>query len=58
MPGRVPGGPACPGQWPRDAAPARKVRLRRTRRLFRRRPVRAVSVVVAAFLAWAMISLG
>jgi hypothetical protein len=36
----------------------RKVRFRRTRRLFRRRSVRAVSVVVAVFLIWAMISLG
>ena len=38
--------------------PPRKVRFRRTRGLFRYRAVRAVSVVVALFLVWAMISLG
>jgi hypothetical protein len=34
------------------------VRFRRTRRLFRYRTVRAISVLVAVFLGWAMISLG
>jgi hypothetical protein len=55
-----PGGPALPGQPPQDAPPTRKrkVRFRRTRRLFRYRFVRATSVVVALFLVWAMISLG
>ena len=56
-PGRGPGGPLL-GPPPRVAAPARRARFRRTRRLFRRRSVRAVSAVVAVFLAWAMISLG
>jgi hypothetical protein len=58
LPGQGPGGPALPGQPPQDARPRRKVRFRRTRRLFRYRTVRAVSVVVALFLVWAMISLG
>jgi hypothetical protein len=54
-----PGGPALLDQRPRrGAAPGRKVRFRRTRRLLRYRVVRAVSAVVAVFLAWAMISLG
>ena len=56
--GPGPGGPALSGQLPRDARPRRKVRFRRARRLFRYRFVRAVSVVVALFLVWSMISLG
>jgi Phosphodiester glycosidase len=43
---------------PLDGPPARKVRLRRTRRLFRRRSVRAVSAVVALLLLWLMFSVG
>jgi hypothetical protein len=58
QPGHGRGGPALPGQPPRDARPRRKVRFRRTRRFFRRRTVRAASVVVALFLVWVMISLG
>jgi hypothetical protein len=58
VPGQGPGRPALLDQSPLGARPARKVRFRRTRRLFRYRTVRAVSVVVALFLAWAMLSLG
>jgi phosphodiester glycosidase len=43
---------------PQGQGQPRRVRLRRTRRLFRYRAVRAVSVAVAVFLGWAMISLG
>ncbi len=58
LPGQRPGGTALPGQPAQDAPQARKVRFRRTRKLFRRRSVRAISVVVALFLVWVMISLG
>ena len=58
MPGQGPDGPALPAQPAQDAPPARKVRFRRTRRMFRRRPVRIVSALVAVFLVWELISLG
>jgi hypothetical protein len=66
-PGRGPGGPASSGQQPRrpqtgptQAGPGRgrKVRLRRTRRFFRRRVVRVISAVVALFLVLVMFSAG
>ncbi len=57
-PGQGPGGPALPGQSAQDAPPARKVRFRRTRGLFRRRSVRVVSVVLALLLAWVTFSAG
>jgi hypothetical protein len=57
-PGQGPGDPAPSGQRPRGAAPRRKVRWRRTRGFFRRRPVRVVSAVVALFLVWVMFSAG
>ena len=47
-----------PGDPAYGLPPLRKTRFRRTRRFFRRRSVRVVSVVVAVFLAWAMLSLG
>ncbi len=47
-----------PGDPAYGQPPLRKTRFRRTRRLFRYRTVRAISVVVAALLVWAMISLG
>jgi hypothetical protein len=58
VPGQGPGGPALPGQPSREVPPPRKVRFRRTRRLFRRRSVRVVSAVVALFLVWVMFSVG
>jgi hypothetical protein len=57
-PGQGPGGPARPGRPSRDLPPGRKVRFRRTRRLFRRRSVRVISAVVALFLVWVMFSVG
>jgi Phosphodiester glycosidase len=56
-PGRGPGGPVLPGQA-RDAPPARKVRFRRTRRLFRLRSVRIASAMVALLLVWVTFSVG
>ena len=58
VPGQGPGGPALFEQSPEDAAPLRKVRFRRTRRLFRRRSVRIVSALVALFLVFVMFSAG
>ncbi|HEY3877462.1 MAG TPA: phosphodiester glycosidase family protein [Trebonia sp.] len=55
-PGRGPGDPALPG--PDDAPRPRKVRLRRTRRFFRRRTVRVISAVLALFLVWLAFSVG
>jgi hypothetical protein len=57
------GGPGRPGRPPsgrpaRDLPPGRKVRFRRTRRLFRRTSVRVISAVVALFLLLAMFSAG
>ena len=58
-PGQGPGGPALPEQQPaRGAPPARKVRFRRTRGVFRRRSVRIVSALVALFLVFVMFSAG
>jgi hypothetical protein len=57
-PGQGPGGPALFEQSPEDAPPTRKVRFRRTRRLFRRRSVRIVSALVALFLVFVMFSAG
>ena len=55
--------PDAPGRGPGDPAlaaplPQRKVRFRRTRRLFRRRWVRAVSAALALCLAWLAFSVG
>jgi hypothetical protein len=58
VPGQGPGGPAQPGQPSQDVPPARKVRLRRTRALFRHRSVRVISALVALFLVWVMFSVG
>ena len=57
VPGQGSGGPA-PGPSPQDAPPTRKVRFRRTRRLFRRRSVRIGSAVIALFLLLVMFSAG
>jgi Phosphodiester glycosidase len=57
-PGQGPGGPAFTEQPAQDEPPARKVRFRRTRRLFRRRSVRIVSALVALFLVFVMFSAG
>jgi hypothetical protein len=59
-PGQGPGGPAQPGQPAQDEPPARKrkVRFRRTRKLFRLRSVRIVSALIAVFLVWVMFSAG
>src|SRR5262249_20069062 len=46
VPGQGPGGPALSGQPSPDIQPPRKVRFRRTRRLFRLRSVRVVSAVL------------
>ena len=48
VPGQGPGGPALLDETSADVVPARKVRLRRTRRFFRRRSVRVVSALVGA----------
>jgi len=56
--GPGPGGPALFEPPPEGAPPPRKVRFRRTRRLFRRRPVRIVSALVALFLVLVMFSAG
>ena len=58
VPEQGPGGPALFEQSPEDAPPPRKVRFRRTRRLFRRRSVRIVSALVALFLVFVMFSAG
>jgi hypothetical protein len=57
---RVPRGGLGPPRRPSppDDPPARKVRLGRTRRFFRRRSVRVVSAVVAVFLVFVMFSAG
>jgi hypothetical protein len=57
-PGQGPGGPALTEPPSQDAPPPRKVRFRRTRRLFRRTSVRIVSAVVALFLVFVMFSAG
>ena len=58
-PGQGPGGPALPAQQPAQGAPpARKVRFRRTRGMFRRRSVRIVSALVALFLVFVTFSAG
>ncbi len=58
MPGQGPGGPAPAAETQADLPAARKVRFRRTRRLFRLRSVRIVSAVVALFLLWVTFSVG
>jgi hypothetical protein len=58
LPGQGPGGPALLDQSPQEGPSARKVRFRRTRRLFRRRSVRVVSALVALFLVFVMFSAG
>ena len=57
VPGQGPGGPAL-DETSLDGPLARKVRFRRTRRLFRLRSVRIVSAVVALFLVWVTFSFG
>ena len=57
-PGQGPGGPALPGQPSPDAQPPRKVRFRRTRRLFRLRSVRVISGVLVLLLVWLTFSVG
>jgi hypothetical protein len=47
-----------PGDLAYDFPPARRVRFRRTRRLYRRRSVRVVSAVVAVLFIWLMFSVG
>jgi hypothetical protein len=56
--GQGPGGPSGPGQPPQDRPPPRRVRFRRTRRFFRRRTVRVISVVVGLCLLWLAFSVG
>jgi Phosphodiester glycosidase len=61
-PGRGPGDPAL-DQAPHDDGPGdrprpRKVRFRRTRRLFRLRTVRVISVLLALCLVWLTFSVG
>jgi hypothetical protein len=58
VPGQGPGGPALSGQPSPDIQPPRKVRFRRTRRLFRLRSVRVVSAVLALLLVWLAFSVG
>jgi hypothetical protein len=58
MPGQGPGGPAPAAETQADLPSARKVRFRRTRRLFRLRSVRIASAVVAIFFAWVTFSVG
>jgi len=58
MPGQGPGGPALLQEPSGDVPRPRKVRFRRTRKLFRRRSVRIVSAVVALCLVWVMFSAG
>jgi hypothetical protein len=59
VPGQGPGDPAFPGQQSSEDAPRpRKVRFRRTRRLFRLRSVRIISALVALFLVWVTFSAG
>src|ERR1700689_5479333 len=68
VPGQEPGDPApsclptdgipIDGVPPDGVPPGRKVRFRRTRRLFRRRSVRVVSAAVALCLVWLMFSVG
>jgi hypothetical protein len=48
------GGNAADGQ----RTPGRRVRFRRTRRFFRRRTVRGVSVLIAVFVVWVAFSAG
>jgi Phosphodiester glycosidase len=56
------GGSSRPGGRPGPAddqrPPGRKVRLRRTRKFFRRRTVRIISAVLAVFLVWVTFSAG
>jgi hypothetical protein len=60
VPGQGPGGPAPAGEQEQDepAVRKRKVRFRRTRRVFRLRSVRVVSALVALFLVFVMFSAG
>jgi hypothetical protein len=58
VPGQGPGGTALLAQLPRGAPPARTVRFRSRRKLFRRRSVRIVSAVMALFLVLVMFSAG
>ena len=61
-PGQGPGGPSRPGGRRGPASgqlpPGRRVRLRRTRRFFRRRIVRVVSALLAVFLVLVLFSAG
>jgi Phosphodiester glycosidase len=55
--GRRPNGPR-PGNAYGRRPPARKVRFRRTRRLFRRRIVRIISALIGVFVLWVAFSAG
>jgi hypothetical protein len=48
----------APGQRDDQRPPARKVRLRRTRRIFRRRTVRVFSALIAVFVLFVAFSMG
>jgi hypothetical protein len=57
-PGQGPGDPALLERPPGNLPPRRKVRFRRTRRLFRRRSVRIISAAVGLFFVWVLFSVG
>ena len=59
------GNDADDGMWPDEGndadgqrPPARKIRLRRTRRFFRRRTVRVISALIGVFVVWVAFSAG
>jgi hypothetical protein len=56
-PGQGPGDPALLERPSKDHR-RRKVRFRRTRRLFRRRSVRIISAVIGIFFVWVLFSVG
>jgi hypothetical protein len=57
-PGQGPGDPALVKPPAGDPPRRRKVRFRRTRRLYRRRSVRIISAVIGLFFVWALFSAG
>jgi hypothetical protein len=53
-----PGTPGQPGRRGQGPAKPEKVRLRRTRKFFRRRSVRVISAILAVLFIWLMFSMG